>query len=399
MCGKFFTPIGELNIIDVLFYYDGPRIFIGQNEASKFLGFLVDEIDEWDQWLFAPVSKERVSQIKKGIISIREALLNVEDGWVFEIKLPVIEKASATVELRRPQDIPLQYLPQEESYIKVGEENDTVQTANELPNKRASTLEEAVESSRDVLDISISGFEDEHELSCERAGNTLRSYQMLAYSLDSRWKQNQKRPPHDVIHDNAANLTALFAASFGIRIKSRQHSGLFKDTDATAAIRRLSKLVSSSQDKDNLRAHLKTLTPRAAAWYQRFLENFREDTAQLKLEWASPNRDHDSTILTRTQLLTAYDILKETTETTVKLELEGTLIAINLKRNTFYIVCDDDNYYSGALSHEIVNQVSKGYTFEVPMPVCAIVESREVLNLSTEMINTSYKLLAIRPIS
>ncbi|HDR8412839.1 DUF6575 domain-containing protein [Paenibacillus urinalis] len=390
MHGELYTPLGCLKILDVFFYYDGPRIFTCKNKSIEFLAFLVDELEESDHWLFIPVSKSRVQEIKSGRISIRDAITNAEDH-LYEVHLPVTEEFKPIIQILSSDDIPDEYLPEEDSYAPLS----TDTHYSELPPKPSPTLEEAFESRRDILDIAIEGGEEAYELGCQKLGDTLTSIQYTLYSLDPRWDANMRKPPLAVIEDNSANVTSLFESSFGIRIKSKKSANIFNVTPATEAMNQLSDLLIKSKNNETLKQSLRGINPRAVMWYQKFLNSVQSTSGSLKFEWASPNSENRSDSISKDQLDSAIKLINENSETYHQMTVKGKLIAINLKRNTFYIEGDDENDYSGNLSEQIKTIVQNGYTFEVPMEVNALIETKKVISTCTDKESVSYKLLEV----
>ncbi|TKD67695.1 DUF6575 domain-containing protein [Pseudalkalibacillus hwajinpoensis] len=390
MYGDLYTPLGPLKVLDIIFYYDGPRIFTCRNNSTEFLAFLVDELEKSDHWLFIPVSKSRVNEIKRGSKSIRDAITNAEDH-LFEVHLPVTEGFKPTIDILCRGDVPDEYLPDEDSFAPLSTANDY----SELQPKPSSAMEEAIESRRDVLDIAIEGGEEAYELSCRSLGETLTSIQYTLYSLDPRWTSNLRKPPVAVVEDNSANVTSLFESSFGIRIKSKKSANVFNITPATEAMNQLSDLLIHSQNHELLRQNIKEINPRAAQWYKKFLNSVQSTSGSLKFEWVSPNSGRKLDSLSKEQLNSAIELLAENTEILNEMNIKGKLIAINLKRNTFYIEGDDENDYSGNLSEQIKSIVLSGFTFEVPMEVNALIESKKVINTSTNKEKIFYKLLEV----
>ncbi|RDU37296.1 hypothetical protein DRW41_05435 [Neobacillus piezotolerans] len=391
MKGEIFTPLGSLKIKDIFFYYDGPRIFSCTNNSTTFLAFLVDEFEERDFWFFVPISTIREFQIKKGKISIREAIIKAEDP-IYQIYLPVSDNAPASFSLINGDKVPFEYLPADDSFIVENEEI----ASSELPPKPSKALDEAVLSRRDVLDIAIERVEDKNELPSLQMGKLLTNTQNTLYGLDERWDQNQNKPPTSVVEDNNVNVTMLFASSFGIRIKSNKSSNLFDVTPASNSLRVFAELLEHSKNEEELKQHLKRINPKAVTLYKEFLSSFESDSSKLKVEWASPNNETRYTVLTSDELNKAKEIISISTETMsetiTETKIKGELIAINLKRNTFYIEGDDGTPYSGALSKEIAEYVHKGYKFEVPKDIIALIEIKQLINEITKKETLQLKL-------
>ena len=110
------TPMGKMEIVDVFIYYDGPKLFVCQSEGGvKYLVNWTDTEDGKDTWYFVPVSEERLSQIKTGIISIYNSTKNAEDGWLIIITSTPDNKSTAT--LAFTNNLKEDDLPDEDTYL------------------------------------------------------------------------------------------------------------------------------------------------------------------------------------------------------------------------------------------------------------------------------------------
>lgn len=79
-------PFEELSIVDIIFEYDGPRIFIAKDKTDNlFLANQVDEDENTETFLYVPVSRKRVQEVCRGDIPLRDAFTNSETGRVYKI--------------------------------------------------------------------------------------------------------------------------------------------------------------------------------------------------------------------------------------------------------------------------------------------------------------------------
>ncbi|WP_214684808.1 DUF6575 domain-containing protein [Exiguobacterium sp. s155] len=393
MSDMLFTPLGNLEIKDVFFYYDGPRIFSCKNKTTTFLAFLVEEFEEKDLWLFTPISNIREHEIKKGKLSIREAIVKAEDS-IYEVYLPIREEISASMTVIDGDMVPIEYLPSKESFVR-----DKYDIDSELPPKPSLTKTEAIESRRDVLDISIETRNKIDELPSIELGKLLINTQNVIYGLDERWTHDQNKPPKEVIEDNSINVTMLFASSFGIRIKSSLNSDLFDSTPTSKSLKIFTDLLNSSKDEEELEQLLKKINSKAVMFYKEFLNSLDTNPEKLKVEWASPSSQNRNLILTADEINKAKKIVSNSvnvfSETYKKITIKGELTAINLKRNTFYIEGEDGEYYSGSLSKEIADYVREGYRFEIPKTITALLETKTTIYEISKKENSQFTLLKV----
>ena len=67
----------------VLEYYDGPRmILLEEREGTRHLSVWNDESDGWERWLLIETGDDRLEQVLRGDMSLREAILNPEAGFI-----------------------------------------------------------------------------------------------------------------------------------------------------------------------------------------------------------------------------------------------------------------------------------------------------------------------------
>jgi len=84
------TLIGELSVVKIMDYYDRPLSFIARDQlGSKYLGYLIDARDNYETFLFTPMTKGRIEELLEGKIAIRDALVFSENGWALESKYVV----------------------------------------------------------------------------------------------------------------------------------------------------------------------------------------------------------------------------------------------------------------------------------------------------------------------
>ena len=99
------------DFLEVLSYYDGPRIVLQKDAAGKFyIGWWNDEDGACERWVYVGISKERLKKALDGQISSREIIDHPEDGHVvvYDIDLE-LNRAQALA--TAPANIPPSSLP------------------------------------------------------------------------------------------------------------------------------------------------------------------------------------------------------------------------------------------------------------------------------------------------
>jgi hypothetical protein len=110
------TILGQLRIIEVLDWYDGPRLFIAQNRSgSRYIVFWADETEEGSLWLYASASENRIDGIVSGKLDLRRIYTEPEEGMIFLIRL--FKDKPSSVEMVFHHDIDQELLPPVDDFL------------------------------------------------------------------------------------------------------------------------------------------------------------------------------------------------------------------------------------------------------------------------------------------
>ena len=77
---------GKLELIEVYEFYDKPLLYSCKNTSSIFLVILVDEEDDFDTWLYRPISYNRFQQIRSGVIDLHDAFSKSAEA-IFKVQI------------------------------------------------------------------------------------------------------------------------------------------------------------------------------------------------------------------------------------------------------------------------------------------------------------------------
>lgn len=123
------TMLGKLRIVEVLDWYDGPRLFIAENASgSRYIAFWADEKASESLWLYSLVSESRISNLVSGKADLRSIYTDPEDGVIFLVRLT--DQEQAFVDAIVPAQIEQDLLPPYDDFLVSNEsffpENDFV---------------------------------------------------------------------------------------------------------------------------------------------------------------------------------------------------------------------------------------------------------------------------------
>lgn len=390
--------IGTLFICDIHYYYDEPLIFTAQNNAYNY--YFVLAIDD-DKWLLSEVSPVKYTQIRNNLVSLRNIYTDSETGFVFRVSLiddDVVPEIISIFELTDDElpeegafldrDITTQNIDLSESEIlekiKIGIPEDP------LPQKKYSALSTAQLEKRDVIDISLLYSESHiHEISCETLSKILDGVQKTIYSLSNKDGGKKGKIPREIKELNTLQVTSMFAASFGIRMKSNELSNIEGETSLSAPLSEFYELIENSDSKEWLSQYFKNQNPGVVSNYQLLLRSLIKGNTSFGIDYASPNKKAKKSYWPLDSLAVRLKVIEEKMEEeVVKKEFYGRLVGINVEDCSFSFSSVDKELIKGKLS---VNMSTK--EFKIPMHVKIVVEERLEINKYTDEIKKNYCLL------
>lgn len=111
--------LGRLEIVEIYDYYDQPVLFSCKNtEGDLYLVVAADENDQYETWLYAKVSADRLNLIQSDTIDLHDAFADTEDGFVLQVKFPY-DETPPLIELVKSNQIPEDMLPDPGEYLDI----------------------------------------------------------------------------------------------------------------------------------------------------------------------------------------------------------------------------------------------------------------------------------------
>lgn len=381
---KLPPPIGELVIIEVYAYIDGPKVFACESASGqKYLVNWIDTSETSDKWFYVPISDSRLRLVRSGDVSLRDSILKAEDGWMLEVITSTNQQENARVNIRESTHLSEDELPDVDSHLQPSLDS------SELPSKEDTVLT-AIRKSRDVLDFSLStNGSHEHAIAADVLGNVLVNIQELtnAIALQKDFGA-RRRLPKNMLEDTQLKATTVFAASFGIRLESQRSKDLLGETPVSPSIEKLLNLIQSTENVKMFRQVLHDVNIRVIKSYFSLLKKLEDSAVEADIEWASPAQKYVKSRLSKEVIRRAINVIaeevrKEVTLTTVT----GELVGINVKRGMFHILADDKTI-SGRIDSPLRN-----HRFEVPVRIKATIEERTEINPASGEERQTYRLI------
>jgi len=106
------TPWKHGDFLEILSYYDGPRVVLQKDALGKlYIGWWNDEDDERERWVYVGVSPSRLRMILDGNVPSREAIENPEEGYVIVCDVDFGDEGAVRAVAANPASVPPSSLP------------------------------------------------------------------------------------------------------------------------------------------------------------------------------------------------------------------------------------------------------------------------------------------------
>lgn len=324
--------LSAMRVHEVYIYHDRPLLFTCVNELDhKFLAVLVDETDNHDSWLYVPMSERRFEMVRSGGLDLQTAFGRPENGQAFHIQVSYNEQP---LEIRTvlEADIPFEWLP------KAGEIlNLPTRTIKDSGQRRAS------QAYREVVTLALN-FPGliRTEAPAKKLGEILTTFQDALSAM--------------IEGDAWMAVVGTKPGSFEVELEAAEQVDMFKYSSTGEALNLLVRLISLSDELDDLTEQLKHLGPNAAYELGKFYKAISSDVISTGIEWGSPRESYGGkALITAEQAIKAYDRIREKDEPEVKtIRVNGYLRGIDLDTRHFRFVDVDGHIYSGYVDRESI---------------------------------------------
>jgi hypothetical protein len=390
-------PIGDLKILEVFEYIDGPKVFSCENsEGQVFVTNWIDTSPQSDTWFYVPVSKKRLAAIRTGKVSLRECILNVENDFLYEVITPAKGIGEVVVTKRAVETVVEDELPDEDSFVEIPVISEEV-SVDSLLQTKTNVVKSAQLSKRDVIDISFNiNSSHDHEIDIYVLGSALLFTQdivnviSLNKTTTGRYKLAKERG-----QKNKLKAVGFFAASFGVRLESEVQTDLFDDTELSETLETFMKLIASTGDIKKLKHEISHLNLKAIQFYYNFLKLLDNENIELLAEWASPKKKHMVSRLERQDISLAIKAINDENKIEEhQIRISGQLVGINVKNNKFNLLTENDEHI-----HGLITKALRKTQFTVPLDVEADIKERTEANLLTGKETVTYTLMGIKPVT
>lgn len=330
--------LGQLEINRVYEYFDFPRLFSASNKTGA--SFLVvstfDDVDQFE-WLYLPISRDRLATVSSGKVTLRQAFTQPEEGYLFKVVTDF--KGRGTVDHLLPEQILDEDLPSPGAKLTPPIEVERAPYGLGAVNAEAA----AFASRRETYNLHLypPGM-TAPELSSRALGNLLVGIQDLVDAIGQSHSGEATSKgviPADILKQTRLDACQIFEASFGLQLKGNQSPDLLNTSLLGVALSDLMTLFEIGADEDRVSIKLHEMKGRVASKYRKLLKDLVGMHSPLKIEWASPfaGRGGTATIDQQT-LVAAYNVVsKISVAMAEEVSFRGELVGLDVSRQRFRV--------------------------------------------------------------
>ena len=378
--------LGKLKIVETYVYYDQPVLFSCKSAAGH-LYFVVaaDENEQYDTWLYAGVSAERLNHIRSGAIDLHDAFADPEEGFLFQVIAPYDNQTPLQIEPVPPSKIAEDILPMPGERLNL--KTETLPVLN-------NSEEIAKAKKQEILNLTLN-FDGVFRTEAPVAilSKILGKLQDVINTI-GMIHANVNQVTENIKSQMQISLLEVGAGSFDIRLASTKTVDLLSHSGFGDAVEEFLKLLKAGSDESQLKELLGRLRLRVAENYTEFLEFLSESVVDTRFTWTSPNPERGGTAyLSEIQMRETIEILQKFQEEVPStFTITGTLTGAFLRSKRFEIETTEKTY-TGDIADEAIETVknatlSREYT-------ATIQEITQRSEATDEITKPKYQLLSL----
>lgn len=344
--------VGQLSIVEVFAYFDGPRLFLAENAAGqRYLVASLDSDADTDTWLLTALSERRLLELSEGMMDVRTAFLRPELETLYQIISGSSGELVSSTALA-PADLTEDLLPEPEVFLKA-------ELVHVAPN--AAFLARSLNAA--VVLLHLFPNQPRREASLKGVGKIFTSLQEY---LELKLIKALQSHEADMFR---VELLGTFAGSLGVEIAVRG-----SDERIAPALKAAVDEFSLADEHGAFADRMAAADDSEVAAVKKFMNNLKAVSSGLELETAS-QRDTEPVRVTvdlprireAVKALTRAPSIRTETRT-----VTGDLVALNLRTRKFEITTlDTEETVAGVLAAPFFTEEQ---TAELPRRYRVVVE-------------------------
>lgn len=368
--------LADLPPVEVFDYYDGPRFFSVRDAVQQiFLVYWIDETEEGPSWLFLRISGPRYAAMKRGDISVADALSNPEEGVAYVVTGRDEKRIPAT-------SIEKDWLPEPDYRL--------ARHASTLPVRDIVAVDLSKLVHRQVLDLAFSKASNAYEIGARKLGRLMDALQSTVDALSCGRDHVARRVPDEIKVRSELMFTSVFESSFGVRLQTKG-TDLF-NCDATAeALQELARLLNAVRTPDTLASELHACNLLARSRFKHLLGVLVEAEVSLASDWGNPDGRTLQAQASFDDISNSLNRLRGVEESASRtILIDGRLVGVDIVSNFFAFVDLEGTVLKGELAMSLADE-----QFEVPSHGTAMIQESCEVDLLTDRERWKYLLLGI----
>jgi hypothetical protein len=327
-----------LNHSENLVWYDGLQVFVAHDQFdTKFVCVLVEQKEQADTYLCAPISALRPRDLVEGKLDFRLVFENpeIEDLLRIQVNGENFYDMLA-VQVPRTQ-VPLGWLPDHDCFLKL-EAAPTVEV-----------LEEAVSRKRAVIQYRLDPPEAriETKILVENLAQAIKVIQRLVkHAFRRTIRDLDKFARERLISPDYYQLEVLplkSKGSFVVYMQSLIPPDLFGHVEISQALEAIDQVFEVSSVPTEAVQKVAELGPHFASAYKDLLKFVSDTETSFEYKWATPDRKTSRGQITVSQAIPLYTALSERTDIGVEtVKLIGKLTKVDEKTKTWRLTSEED---------------------------------------------------------
>ncbi|WP_034440332.1 DUF6575 domain-containing protein [Clostridium ihumii] len=317
---------------------DKPLTFSCVNDYGQLFIANCIELEEYEQWLFVPISEARLIRALRGNIRAYDIYKNPEGEFLWKVTISAFTYKNGSATIINSKNISDDDLPEEDIVYSIYESKE-LNFKKEESNKM---IEESVLERREILDISLEpNNTHEHEMDIDVLGKFLEKTQNIV-NLIAYKKGISRNIPQKIKENNKLKCVNLYAASFGIRMKSDKIANILNESDLQNSLNVFMDILENNYNVETLMDIFKNLNPLVSVQYKEFLRFLKKENLGIKTYFASPNKKYRHISINKDEISKNLEMIEnEVSELEKEIEFIVNVVAINVSQNKFEFETND----------------------------------------------------------
>jgi len=344
--------IKQLNISQILVYYDFPEIFVAVDSVgTNYLCLLVATDNGNTNYITTAISNKRLSSFINGSTDLRDIFEEpeIKQWFTFSQVIDSIE-AIEWNEASLPQD----FLPEKGFLYHKQLQGDEL------------ILNEVIEKRNAVVHLAVSDSEDNYSIDADNLGDIVKLYQVIienSYkkSLIQRNIKDKKQyyiPPNYKLRAFASSYS-----SFNLHFYSTSQTDLFGNAMIEMGLEKFDEITKDFDNEEDFITALRTVKGHTISSLKKLVKKLIDNNIKLKHKWFAPNQDKvHFTVIDKSKAEKIYAVLNLAEELAEETKtFLGYFVQVDVEKGTWRIYnLEDEKEYSG----EATGQSLQGVTVE-----------------------------------